>query len=289
MNSVLITGANGQLGWELQRAIPARKEISALGSAELDITDAGQVREVVMKLRPEVIINAAAYTAVDKAESDRELAFAVNRDGVANLALAAGEIGAHIIHISTDFIFDGQQSRPYQPEDQPKPTGIYGKSKLAGEQSLLEIRDGACAIIRTAWVYSAHGDNFVKTMLRLMAERDELGVVADQIGTPTWARGLAWAVWQSAVKGLVGVYHWTDAGAASWYDFASAIKAEALGLGMLNRAAEIKPIRTEDYPTPAHRPPYALLDKTSLWQALQYSPVHWRLSLRNMLRELKDG
>ena len=289
MIRTLITGANGQLGWELQRIVPAGIEINAFDSTDLDITNVNQVRDTIMRLRPQVIINAAAYTAVDKAETDEERVFAVNRDGTANLALAAAEIGAHIIHISTDFVFDGLKSRPYRPEDQPNPTGIYGKSKLAGEQRLLEISGGACTIIRTAWVYSAHGNNFVKTMLRLMADRDELGVVADQIGTPSWARGLAEAVWQVSAKGVAGVYHWTDAGSASWYDFACAIREEALALGLLNKAANIKPIRTEDYPTPAHRPSYSVLDKTSFWQTLQYTPVHWRLSLKNMLMELKNG
>ncbi len=282
----LVIGKNGQLGWELLRTSPAEIEVVAYNSADLDISNTQQVNDMVTANRPDWIINAAAYTAVDKAESETEKAFAVNRDGIVNLGGAAKEVGAGIIHISTDFVFDGLKSSPYLTDDLPNPTGIYGKSKLAGERCLLGISGDKCAIIRTAWVYSCHGTNFVKTMLRLMRERDELGVVADQIGTPTWARGLAQAVWQVLVGGLFGVYHWTDAGAASWYDFAVAIMEEALALGLLSKAVSIKPIRTIDYPTPAHRPAYSVLDKTALWQHRDLVPVHWRVALRSMLTEL---
>ncbi len=284
---VLITGADGQLGWELQRAVPAGIEFTACNSAELDITSKPQVDELTARLAPEIIINAAAYTAVDRAESEVELAMAVNRDGAAHLAAAAAALGAGIIHVSTDFIFDGCHYRPYLPADVPNPTGVYGASKLAGERLLL-IKCPDAAIIRTAWVYSSHGNNFVKTMLRLMDGRKELGVVADQIGSPTWAGGLAQALWQAAVQKLTGVYHWTDAGVASWYDFACAIQEEALALGILRRETFIRPLRTEDYPTQARRPPYSVLDKTSLWGELGVSAPHWRFNLKKMLAELKN-
>ncbi len=284
---ILITGSDGQLGWELRRTVPAGIELTACNSAELDITSGPLVNEVVSRLTPEIIINAAAYTAVDRAESEAERAMAVNRDGAANLAAAAADIGAGIIHVSTDFVFDGCHYRPYLPADVPHPAGVYGASKLAGERMVLaECRDSA--VIRTAWVYSSHGNNFVKTMLRLMAGRDELKVVADQIGSPTWAGGLAQALWQMAAAKLTGVYHWTDAGVASWYDFACAIQEEALALGILGRQAVIRPLRTEDYPTPARRPPYSVLDKTCLWEKLGVVAPHWRFNLKKMLAELKN-
>lgn len=284
---ILITGADGQLGWELRRAVPAAVELTACNSAELDITSRALVNEVVSRLRPEIIINAAAYTAVDRAENEAERAMAVNRDGAANLAAAAVDVGAGIIHVSTDFVFDGCHYRPYLPADTPHPLGVYGQSKLAGERLLLaKCRNSA--VIRTAWVYSSHGNNFVKTMLGLMAGRDELGVVADQIGSPTWAGGLARILWQAAARKLTGVHHWTDAGVASWYDFACAIQEDALALGILERQAVIRPLRTEDYPTPARRPSYAVLDKSSLWKKLGVVAPHWRFNLKKMLAELKN-
>jgi dTDP-4-dehydrorhamnose reductase len=285
---VLLTGANGQLGWELQRTVPPGIELVAFGSGELDITDQQSVAKEVVAHAPDVIINAAAYTAVDKAEDDSERALLVNGQGAANLAQAAQEGGRRLIHISTDFIFDGRQSCPYLPADLPNPLGIYGKSKLLGEERILAITKGTnTTIIRTAWVYSSHGHNFVKTMLRLMRERDSLAVIADQIGTPTWANGLAQAVWSVLQKGIHGVHHWTDAGVASWYDFAVAIMEEATRLGLLHNQPTIRPIPASAYPLPAQRPPYSVLDKGSLWQALDWAPSHWRVELRKMLREMK--
>jgi len=285
---VLLTGANGQLGWELQRSVPSGIEIAAFGSGDLDITDQQAVARTVAAHAPDVIINAAAYTAVDKAEQDSERAFLVNGQGAANLAQAARDGGIRLIHISTDFIFDGRKSSPYLPGDPPNPLGIYGKSKLLGEERILAITKGQdTAIIRTAWVYSSHGHNFVKTMLRLMRERDSLAVIDDQIGTPTWAHGLAQAVWSVVMEGINGIHHWTDAGVASWYDFAVAIREEANLLGLLSKQPTIRPIPATAYPLPARRPPYSVLDKTSLWQALDWTPSHWRVELRKMLGEMK--
>ena len=284
---ILITGANGQLGWELNRTAPAGVDVVACNSLECDITNRQQVRAVLSECSPQVVINAAAYTAVDKAETDAERAFEVNSDGIAQLAETCVDVGARIIHISTDFVFDGRNSSPYRPSDSPNPTGVYGESKLAGEQRLLEIMP-ECTIIRTAWVYSSHGNNFVKTMLRLMAERQELGVVADQIGTPTWANGLARAIWQVVPQEISGVYHWTDAGVASWYDFACAIQEEALVLGILKKPLTLRPLQTKDYPTPAIRPPYSVLDKSDLWKKLGVTAPHWRVSLRKMLQEIDN-
>lgn len=284
---VLITGRNGQLGRELQRIVPKEWQIIALKSETLDITDPDAVQQSIGKYAPRLIINAAAYTAVAKAETEKDKAFAVNSKGAANLAKAAKKQGARFIHISTDFVFDGKNSQPYLPSDQPNPICIYGASKLEGEQKISAIFADSL-IIRTAWVYSSHGNNFVKTMLNLMDERDELNIVADQISTPTWVNSLAEAVWKFAGKPKIkGIYHYTDSGTASWYDFAVAIQEEALRLGVLDKGAFIKPIRTQDYPTPAKRPAYSVLDKTDTWKALNYIAPHWRANLRNMLKEFK--
>ena len=286
---VLITGANGQVGWELQQTAPADVEIITLHRADLDITDRSAVMSVIKEHRPDLVINTAAYTAVDKAEEEADKAYKANADGAANIALAAEDCDARLIHLSTDFVFDGTGSEPYRPEDEPKPMGVYGASKLQGERAVMAETMGRAVILRTAWVYSVHGSNFVKTMLRLMAERDELNVVADQVGTPTWAKELAKAIWLIAgKKDMQGIYHWTDEGNASWYDFAVAIQEEALGLGLLQKAIPIKPIKTEKYPTPAKRPAYSVLDKTSTIEALGHKPSHWRESLKQMLIELKE-
>lgn len=283
---VLITGCQGQLGWELRRSAPAGVEVIALGRGELDIGDAVAVERLIGELRPRAIVNAAAYTAVDRAESEPGLAYAVNAEGPGYLARAARDVTAHLVHISTDFIFDGNAGRPYAPDAAPAPLGVYGASKLEGERRVREQLGERALILRTAWVYSAHGANFVKTILRLLRERDELRVVADQIGSPTWAKGLATAVWRALEREVGGTHHWTDAGTASWYDFAVAIAEEARALGLVDRDVPIRPIRTEDYPTPAVRPAYSVLDKTATWAALELPVLHWREGLRGMLREL---
>ncbi|MEK8088995.1 dTDP-4-dehydrorhamnose reductase [Thermithiobacillus plumbiphilus] len=286
---VLITGASGQLGQALQDSAPGSCELLALDSRTLDISQADAVRPAVSRFAPSLIINAAAYTKVDQAETEPGRAHAVNAEGAANLARAAQGSGARLIHISTDFVFDGNKSTPYQPADQTNPLGVYGASKCEGEQQVQEITQSQALIIRTAWVYAAHGNNFVKTMLRLMAEREQLAVVSDQIGTPTSAHTLAQAIWRAASKpDLRGIYHWTDSGVASWYDFALAIQEEALALGLLDKAIPIRPIRTQDYPTPAKRPAYSVLDKTQSWADFDLAPLHWRVALRQVLQELKE-
>jgi dTDP-4-dehydrorhamnose reductase len=284
---VLVTGSGGQLGQDLRKDIPAGWTVRFLSSRDLDIRDGTAVSNLVGVYRPDLIINAAAYTAVDRAEEERDLAFAVNDTGVGLLVDAADEVGARVIHVSTDFIFDGHQSSPYLPEDEPHPLSVYGASKLAGEQKILAAA-GRHVIIRTSWLYSSRSNNFVRTMLRLMGEREEIGVVADQIGTPTWADGLAAAVWEIGARPEIGgIQHWTDAGVASWYDFAVAIQEESRAAGMLGTAAKIIPLRTEDYPTPARRPSYSVLDKTATWKELGLLAPHWRVNLRQMLKELR--
>ena len=284
----LITGADGQLGFELQRTAPSYAEVVALDVAELDVTDRAAVQYVLAAHTPAVVFNAAAYTAVDRAESESESAFAVNAEGARNIAQSVADFGLRVVHVSTDFVFDGESARPYLPSDEPRPIGVYGHSKLAGEQAVLSIAGARAAVVRTAWLYSSHGANFVKTMLRLLAERDVVRVVADQVGTPTWAAGLARALWAIAARPkLHGIFHWTDAGVASWYDFAVAISEEASALGLLEHTAPVLPIRTEDYPTPARRPAYSVLDKTASWTTLGVQPRHWRDQLRTMLKEMK--
>jgi dTDP-4-dehydrorhamnose reductase len=281
----LVTGAGGQLATELLAAPPAGWSVTAISERDLDIRDAEAVQAAVRALSPDLVLNAAAYTAVDRAESESEIAFAVNRDGAAHLAEAAQRVGARMAHVSTDFVFDGQTSRAYRPDDTPSPLGVYGASKLAGEIAVAEAAPEAL-ILRTAWVYSPHGGNFLKTMLRVMAARGEVRVVADQIGTPTSASTLAATLWGLALAGATGIHHATDAGAASWYDFAQAIGEDAHAMGRLARAPKVVPIATEDYPTPARRPAFSVLDKTSTWTILGGPPPHWRVAMREVLSRL---
>lgn len=283
---VLVVGSRGQLGRSLCEAAPTHAEVVGLGHDTLDIADGGAVRAVVEDLRPAFVFNAAAYTAVDRAESEEAAAYAVNAVAVGHLAEAARAAGARLVHVSTDFVFDGLSGIPYRPADPTAPIGAYGRSKLAGEQAA----GPDALVVRTAWVYGPIGGNFVRTMLRVMAERPEVRVVADQIGTPTYAPGLAGALWALAAKGATGIHHFTDAGAASWYDFAVAIQEEALAAGLLERAVPVIPINTADYPTPARRPHFSVLDKSSTISILGEAMPHWRTNLRKMMAVIKtDG
>lgn len=287
---VLITGVAGQVGSSLVKSAPASLELVKLTRTDMDIADRDLVMQVVNKLRPDIIINAAAYTAVDRAEQEPELAHAINGAGAGNLAEAARECDARFMHISTDFVFDGHQSRPYLTSDNTRPLGVYGASKLEGELRVKEMLGEHAFILRTAWVYAVEGANFVKTMLRLMREHRPLRVVADQIGSPTWAMSLAEAVWKAALQThLYGLHHWTDAGVASWYDFAVAIGEEATVLKMLKAVPTILPINTDGYPTPARRPAYSVLDCNLTRKTLDMQPAYWRANLRKMLEELKHA
>ncbi|PPC74637.1 dTDP-4-dehydrorhamnose reductase [Pokkaliibacter plantistimulans] len=292
MAKVLVIGKNGQLAWELAQTKPHGITLSVHGSAELDIRDQYNVDRIISEINPDVVINTAAYTAVDKAETDTEQAYAINEQGVKNIAIACATRKIRLVHISTDFVFDGSQSRPYTKYDKTNPLGVYGASKLAGENVVITNHPENSIVIRTAWVYSSHGNNFVKTMLRLMKEKTELGVVDDQIGTPTWAKGLARFIWElvknrTEISQSPLVLNWTDAGVASWYDFAQAIQELALHKGLLKKEIAIKPIPSSSYPTPAKRPPYSVLDKN---EALTFTnieeDVHWRKQLSKMLDEL---
>ena len=284
---VLIAGSAGQLGRALQATAPAGVTVIAPPEVDFDICDPEAVARVVAAAAPALVINAAAYTAVDKAETEAAAAQRVNVNAVGLLASAARNAGAGFVHVSTDFIFDGTAHLPYPPDALPNPLGVYGRTKLEGEEAARDLH-GNPLIVRTAWVYAAKGANFVATMLRLMRERSELGVVADQIGTPTHVPTLARTIWTLAQGGHTGTFHATDAGVASWYDFAVAIHEEALALGLLTTPVTVKPIRTSDYPTPAQRPAYSVLDKSATW-ALTGLPNHWRVELRACLQELARG
>jgi dTDP-4-dehydrorhamnose reductase len=279
----LIVGAAGQLGQSLVAAAPGEVTIVSADRHTLDITDPAAVLSIMEQVRPDLVFNAAAYTAVDRAETEPDAAHAVNAQAVEHLASAARQAGASLVHVSTDFVFDGAVGKPYAPTSATTPLGVYGRTKLAGE-----VAAGSDAlIVRTAWVYAPQGHNFVRTMLRLMRERDEVRVVADQIGTPTYAPDLAAALWALARKGARGIHHYTDAGACSWYDFAVAIQEEALASGLLSQAVDIIPIATTDYPTPAARPHYSVLDKASTFELLGGPSPHWRTNLRKMMAEIK--
>jgi dTDP-4-dehydrorhamnose reductase len=286
---VLITGAGGQVGLALRERAPRETVVIACGRSELDVTAPDDVRRVIAAARPAVVIHAAAYTGVDAAESDAAQAEAVNAGGTEHVVEAVRRVGARLVHLSTDFVFDGASGRPYAPDDRPAPLGVYGRTKLAGERAALGLADRA-VVVRTAWVYSRHGQNFVRRMLGLMRERDEVRVVSDQVGTPTWAHSLADAIWTAVARpALHGVLHWTDAGVASWYDFAAAIQEEAVALGLLDRAVPVRPITSAEYPTPARRPAHSVLAKEASWAALGRTPPHWRVNLRHMLAELARG
>lgn len=289
LSKVMISGAAGQLGSALCLSAPPSIELCALSRADCDISDSTAVEAALDAQRPDLLINAAAYTAVDRAEEESAAAFAANAEAPGTLARACAARGIRFFHVSTDFVFDGLRSSPYPEDAATAPLGVYGESKRAGEQATLD--SGAdCLILRTGWVYSHDGQNFMRTMLRLHGSHDEISVVADQVGTPTDALSLAAALWAAAHRpGLSGIYHWSDAGVCSWYDFALAIGEEAFALGLLPKVAAVKPIRTEDYPTPAQRPAYSVLDKTRSWQDFEIPPTHWRSQLRAVLTRLKEA
>jgi len=273
----LLTGVEGQVGWELQRTLAVLGEVRALDEKALDLTNVGAIREAVRTLRPTHIVNPAAFTAVDKAEGARDLAFAVNATAVRVLAEEAQGVGARVVHFSTDYVFDGTSSTPYREADRTGPVSAYGASKRAGEEALLE--SGALALcFRTSWVYAARGQNFLRTMLRVARAGDPLRVVNDQIGSPTWARALAEAVTVAIARDAftreAPIYHLTGSGSCSWYDFAKRI-FELAGLEVA-----LTPIPTSAYPTPAKRPAFSLLDCGRAARELGVALPDWEQSLR---------
>jgi dTDP-4-dehydrorhamnose reductase len=334
MTRILLTGVDGQLGQELQRTLASLGEVSGVGRKTMDLAQPDRIRQVIGELKPDLIVNAAAYTAVDKAETETELAKSINAIAPTIMAREQEQIGGVLIHVSTDYVFDGRNNTPYTENDAPNPLSVYGQSKLAGEEGIqqkssLEASPSPLRhiILRTAWVYGTHGkSNFVKTMLRLGGERDEIRVVADQVGTPTWTGDLARAIHtlakrciseaapqelaeplsaaQSESGGanttvgqqlasepaqpspLPGIYHFTNSGVASWYDFAVAIFEEAKELGFPLKVQRVVPITTSQYPTPAQRPAYSVLSNEKISAVLGTHPPHWRQGLRQMLAEL---
>jgi dTDP-4-dehydrorhamnose reductase len=284
--SVLVVGAGGQLGRALMATAPVGYRVIALNRQQMDIGDRTAVIDCITELRPTWVINAAAYTAVDRAEQEPDLAFAVNGAAPGYLAEAVAKVQGRLLHLSTDFVFDGKASQPYPPDAAPNPLSVYGESKLRGEQQVLQTWGEGSAIVRTAWVYDGVNRNFVTTMLRLMRERDEVRVVADQVGTPTATHTLASGLWRGVAQGWQGIYHLTDAGVASWYDFAVAIQVYGLGLGLLGRSVPMVPISTAEFPTLAQRPAYSVLDKAATWKALGGVPCHWQVALHKTLQTM---
>lgn len=280
---LLLTGAGGQLGRELAAALAACADVVACDRASLDLADAAMIAKVVRECAPRFIVNAGAYTAVDRAESERDAAFAVNAAAPAVLADEAKRIGAVLVHYSTDYVFDGESATPYDESSRPNPLSVYGASKLEGERAIAA--SGVAALtLRTSWVYSRHGSNFLMTMQRLAATREELRVVADQTGVPNWSRALAQTTAKLIANGAAYVaeradlYHLSARGQATWYDFARAIVGD-------RPRPRVIPITTADYPTPAKRPAYAVLDASRFARTFGFALPDWNVSLRECLRE----
>jgi dTDP-4-dehydrorhamnose reductase len=289
-NSILVFGRNGQVARELAELSESTgRAMNFAGRETFDLADHGAIDDLIARVAPGAVINAAAYTAVDRAESEVDSAYALNRDAPAAMARACAARGLPFVHFSTDYVFDGTLDRPYVETDSTGPTGVYGASKLAGELAVTAA-GGASATLRTSWVYSKHGANFVKTMLRLAVDRDELGVVADQLGRPTWARDCAEAA-LSMVDALVetpklgGLYHLSGAADASWADLAQAVFDESARRG--GPTARVRPITTDQYPTPAKRPANSRLDCGKIETALIWRCRPWRESLAACMTEME--
>ena len=289
---VLLTGSDGQLGQALQASRPAGVELIACGRAELDLADAEACAAAVRQHRPDWVLNAGAYTAVDRAEQEPDLAWAVNAGAPQALATALAATGGSLLQVSTDFVFNGEQGHPYRREQAVDPLGVYGRTKAEAEQLVrAALPADRCCVLRTSWVYGPVGKNFCLTMLRLhrlkAAAGEPLAVVADQVGCPTATHTLATACWAAIGRQASGILHWSDAGAASWYDFAVAIGELGVARGLLPQAAEVRPITTDDYPTPARRPSYSLLDCSATRVALGLEPRHWRQALSAVLESVE--
>jgi len=286
---VLVTGAAGQLGREivlLMRSLSI--DVVGIGRKELDFSNPGRVTEWIAEQRFDRVINCAAYTRVDLAEEEPEKAFLINRDAVRGVAEGVRAYGGRLLHISTDYIFDGMQSRPYAETDQANPLGVYGRSKLEGEKAVTEILPDS-VVLRTSWVYGTYGNNFVLTILRLAGEHEELRIVDDQIGSPTWTSDIANAIWTLMNADASGIYHFTNEGIASWYDFAVEIVRLAQGMGYPIKTRRILPIPSSDYQTQAARPHYSVLNKQKARLILGYDIPHWADSLGRMLQQVQSA
>ncbi|MFN6274091.1 MAG: dTDP-4-dehydrorhamnose reductase [Microcystis sp.] len=288
MKKVLLIGAKGQVGQELQVTLPQLGEVISIGREELDLTNSEKIGQLIREIHPNYLVNASAYTAVDKAETEPDLAYYINATAPKIMAEAAEKIKAKFLHISTDYVFDGRKNTPYLETDLTNPLGVYGQSKLRGEEEIKTVNSQAI-ILRTAWVYGSYGkSNFVKTMLRLGKEREELKVVVDQVGSPTWAKDIATAITQLLINAdnPPGIYNFTNSGVASWFDLTKAIFEEAKISGIPLKIQRVIPITTAEYPTPAVRPAYSVLSGQKISQQLGYIPPYWRDSLKAMLNQL---
>lgn len=288
MKKVLLIGAKGQVGQELQVTLPFLGEVISIGREELDLTNSEKISQLIREIHPDYLVNAAAYTAVDKAETEPELAYAINATAPKIMAESAEKIQAKFLHISTDYVFDGRKNTPYLETDLTNPLGVYGQSKLRGEEEIKTVNSQAI-ILRTAWVYGSYGkSNFVKTMLRLGKEREELKVVVDQVGSPTWSKDIATAITHLLINvdNPAGIYNFTNSGVASWFDLTKAIFEEAKISGIPLKIQRVIPITTAEYPTPAVRPAYSVLSGQKISQQLGYIPPYWRDSLKAMLNQL---
>ena len=295
MKRILLTGMAGQMGHKLQQTLAPLGKVIGVNRKTMDLTQPAMIRQVISEVKPDMIVNGAAYTAVDRAETETELANRINGIAPTIMAEEAQGLGATLIQISTNYVFDGQKKTPYTEEDLPNPINVYGRSKLLGEEGIKQKCD-RYLILRTAWVYGTKGKgNFVKTMLRLGAEREEVRVVVDQLGTPSWTRDIAEAIAQlgqllsleeAEKPPLKGIYQFTNSGVASWYNFAVAIFEEAKQLGFPLRVQRVVPITTSEYFTPAKRPAYSVLSTKKVSAVLGNHPLHWRESLRRMLKQL---
>ncbi|MGB5715597.1 MAG: dTDP-4-dehydrorhamnose reductase [Gammaproteobacteria bacterium] len=282
---ILVTGVTGQLGSEVATEFKRfGHEVIATDRQSLDFLQPAQAAAVIRLEQPDWVINCAAYTQVDRAESEPEQAFIINRDTPAQLAQAVAAYGGRLLQLSTDFVFDGTQTRPYVEDDATNPLGVYGRSKLEGEQAVQRELPGA-VIVRTAWVYGVHGHNFVKTMLRLATAGSPLRVVSDQRGTPTWTSDIVAAIVALVDQQASGVFHFTASGETSWHGFASAILEEAASAGFTIKTGKVEPIATTEYPTPATRPAYSVLNTNKISACLPFTIPAWRDSLKNMLQE----
>ncbi|ELP56785.1 dTDP-4-dehydrorhamnose reductase [Microcystis aeruginosa NIES-298] len=288
MKKVLLIGAKGQVGQELQVTLPYLGEVISIGREELDLTNSEKISQLIREIHPDYLVNAAAYTAVDKAETEPDLAYSINSIAPKIMAESAEKIKAKFLHISTDYVFDGRKNTPYLETDLTNPLGVYGQSKLRGEEEIKTVNSQAI-ILRTAWVYGSYGkSNFVKTMLRLGKEREELKVVVDQVGSPTWAKDIATAITHLLINvdNPPGIYNFTNSGVASWFDLTKAIFEEAKISGIPLKIQRVIPITTAEYPTPAVRPAYSVLSSQKISQQLDYIPPYWRDSLKAMLNQL---
>ncbi|WP_026377121.1 dTDP-4-dehydrorhamnose reductase [Aestuariibacter salexigens] len=283
--NVVVIGKSGQLAWELNDTRPDNVNLTCLGRDNINLFDEQAVNEALKALTPDVVINSAAYTAVDKAEQEPDAAYALNAEAVKHLASACKALDCYFIQVSTDFVFDGKADTPYTPDSPVAPEGIYAKSKQKGEQYVLDLYPERSAIVRTSWLYSAHGNNFVKTMIKLMNKLDSLSIVADQTGSPTWAKGLARFIWKlTEEQSHTGIFHWSDKGATTWYEFAKEIYRQGREKGLINREVTMTPTTAAEYGAPAPRPAYSVMECEKSYQV--FDGQEWQVGLSTMLNAI---